>query len=84
LNYLLNILALSSSFNFQIFQKWLLGLTWTPESIAEWQEFYNNASRSLTFGRSGKYTSEDMPILPPYKDLQPPQCKRGIESSAIR
>ncbi len=57
---------------------------WTPETIVQWQEFYNKAPRLLIFGQGGNFSFQTLPELPPYKDLTPPPCKRGIPSSAIR
>jgi len=62
----------------------LLDLKWTPESTREWQEFYNNASRFVFYGQSGNFSSENLPRLPQFKDLQPAECIRGIPSLAIR
>jgi hypothetical protein len=57
---------------------------WTPEAIVQWQEFYNNASRLLIYGHAGNFSYETLPRIPKYKDLKPPECKRGIPSLAIR
>ncbi len=72
----------SSSYSDEAVQSWLLGLTWTPESIIEWQKFYNTASRGLGFGRTDNFGQELLPQLPEYEDLKPPECTRIIMSSA--
>lgn len=73
---------------------WLMKRNWTTESIAEWQQFYNHASRRLIYGQSSSFAFEYIPHLPTYKDLKPPECKQQtptptptptpIPSSAIR
>ncbi len=79
-----SIFVLRSSWNYAIFVDWLKKLTWTPESIQQWQEFYNDASRLLFFGGSSNFSFENLPRLPEFKDLKPPECKRGIPNSSIR
>jgi hypothetical protein len=69
--------------NYTALQTWLLERQWTPESIVEWQGFYNNASRFLIYGQGGNFSYQTLPELPPYKDLTLPPCQRGIPSSAI-
>ncbi len=64
--------------------RWLSNLTWTPESISEWQEFYNNASRLLYIGRSANLMIEYLPKLPEYKDLKPVECKRAIQNTTLQ
>jgi hypothetical protein len=59
-----------------------LDLTWTPESISQWQDFYNNAPRFLFAGRAGNFTFENLPRLPAFEDFKPPECKRGIPTSS--
>ncbi len=73
-----------SDFNYTVFENTLLELKWTPESVKGWQEFYNNASRLLIYGKSGNFSYEDLPTLPKFQDLKPPTCKKGISSMAIR
>jgi hypothetical protein len=60
----------------KVLKQWLLNITWTPELATEWQEFYNNASRAIDFGRSGHLEQEFFPTLPKYKDLQPLECEK--------
>jgi hypothetical protein len=60
----------------KVLKQWLLNITWTPELATEWQEFYNNASRAIDFGRSGHLEHEFFPTLPKYKDLQPLECEK--------
>jgi hypothetical protein len=82
--FLSNVLVLRPSLNDTMLRNWLLNLKWTPESTREWQEFYNHASRLLVYGQSGNVSLENLPTLPQFKDLQPPECKHGIPSLAIR
>jgi len=70
----------SSSFSGGALTNWLLGLTWTSESISEWQEFYNNASRALTYGHAGEWNGQYLAELPKYEDLKPSECKRVMHS----
>ncbi|CAF0955087.1 unnamed protein product [Adineta ricciae] len=63
------------SFDYLKLKKWLVDLQWTPESVLQWQEFYNDASRLLLSGRAGNFTIDLLPRLPTYKDLQPAECK---------
>jgi len=72
---------LSSTFSLSIVRNWLLGLTWTPESIIEWQKFYNTAPHWLGFGRSDNFVQEPLGELPEYEDLKPPECTRMILGS---
>lgn len=65
-------------------QQWLRERNWTTEAIAEWQVFYNHASRSLISGLASNFSSEYLPHLPEYKDLKPAECKRSAPSSTIR
>jgi hypothetical protein len=74
---------LKSSFNSETLREWLLNQTWTPESIAEWQEFYNNASRTIVFGRADNFNFDYLPKLPEYEDLKTSECKRVIINSAV-
>lgn len=69
--------------NYTALQTWLLERKWTQESIIEWQEFYNNASRFLFFGAAGNFSQETIPGIPPYKDLTPPPCHKGISPTTI-
>ena len=57
---------------------------WTPESVVEWQQFYNNASRLLIYGQSGNFSFEYLPHLPTYKDLKLAECKTRDSSFATR
>ncbi|CAF4336499.1 unnamed protein product, partial [Rotaria magnacalcarata] len=46
-------------------EQWLRNLTWTPESIAQWQEFYNKAARLAIYDRGShdKDTGQDIHIV---------------------
>ena len=65
-------------------RQWLKERNWTAEAIAEWQSFYNNASRFLLSGQASNLTFDHLPHLPEYEDLKAPDCKRAIQSSTIR
>jgi len=62
-------------------QKWLLERQWTPQSIADWQTFYNSSSKTLIYGSGGNITLVDLPKLPDYEDFKPDECKRNTTSS---
>jgi hypothetical protein len=62
-------------------QKWLLERQWTPQSIADWQTFYNSSSKTLIYGSAGNITLFDLPKLPDYEDFKPDECKRNTTSS---
>ncbi len=62
-------------------QKWLLERQWTPQSIADWQTFYNSSSKTLIYGSAGNFISVDLPKLPDYEDFKPDECKRNTTSS---
>jgi hypothetical protein len=79
-----NISGFRPELNYTALHTWLLERQWTPESIIEWQGFYNNAARSLIYGRGGNLLRQPLPELPAYKDLAPPSCHGGIPSAAIR
>lgn len=64
-------------------RKWLTEREWTDESVAEWQTFYNDASRLIEYGQAGNLSHGYMPHLPVYDDLKAAECKRGIQSSAV-
>jgi hypothetical protein len=70
-------------FNYTVFVNTLLELKWTPESVKGWQEFYNNASRLVFFGKAGNFSYEVLPTLPKFRDLKPPPCKKGNASIPI-
>jgi hypothetical protein len=76
-------LLLSSSVSNAALRIWLQSLQWTPELIVQWQEFYDNASRYLFYGRAGEHSIEYMAEIPKYEDLKPSECKRTILNSAL-
>jgi len=49
---------------------------WTPELSKQWQEYYHNAPRLNIYSKDGEYHSEDLQILPKYKDLEPVPCEK--------
>ena len=51
-----------------------MNLTWTSESIARWQQFYNDASRLVIFGGNVDYNLEVLAHLPKYGDLKEESC----------
>lgn len=59
-------------------QEWLRQRQWTPEAIKDWQTFYDNASRLLVYGFGETFSTQFLPHLPEYQDLNPPSCKKGI------
>ncbi|CAF1224031.1 unnamed protein product [Rotaria sp. Silwood1] len=71
-----DIMNTSSSVNDEQLKKWLLSRTWTSESIIQWQNFYDRASKVVMYGRSGHFNSQILPILPTYKDLKHETCNR--------
>jgi hypothetical protein len=63
-------------------EQWLHNLTWTPESIAQWQEFYNKAPRLIIYDRGSHMDSEVLPIIPKYEDIEFEPCnKKEIQNS---
>jgi len=53
----------------------LLNYNWTdPGAAIEWQEFYYNASRIVTYGRAGHYNVSFLDSLPSYTDLNTTIC----------
>ncbi|CAF4783786.1 unnamed protein product [Rotaria socialis] len=74
----------ASSFDFEVFQKWLMDLKWTPELAEQWQKFYNDAPRVVISGPTGNFTITNLTRLPDYEDLKPAECKRSITNTAIR
>ena len=56
---------------------WLLNLKWTPELAVQWQEFYNNAARTLRAGRAGQSYTQVLPTLPAYQDLPSEICQES-------
>jgi uncharacterized Zn-finger protein len=66
-------------------EQWLRNLTWTPESVAQWQEFYNKAPRLIIYDRGNQTDSEVLPIIPKYEDIKVEPCnKKEIQNSTDR
>jgi len=62
--------------------RWLHNLTWTPESVVQWQEFYNKAPRLIIYDRGSRMDSEVLPIIPKYEDIKFEPCnKKEIQNS---
>jgi hypothetical protein len=80
--FLIAVVVLRSSLNWEKLREWLLEINWTSESKAEWQKFYDDAARLVISGSGDNTTFEIIPGLPKYEDLKPPECKRGIPNSA--
>lgn len=57
-------------------EQWLRNLTWTPKSVAQWQEFYNEAQRSIMYDRGSSMEFNILPTIPKYEDLQVETCNR--------
>ncbi|CAF2458331.1 unnamed protein product [Rotaria sp. Silwood2] len=68
------IMNASAPPSYSILRQWLRNLQWTSESTVQWQEFYNNATRLLFYGRSGQFQNQILQGIPTYKDLQPDIC----------
>ncbi|CAF1240142.1 unnamed protein product, partial [Didymodactylos carnosus] len=63
-------------------EQWLRNLTWTPESVSQWQEFYNKAARLIVYDRGNYMDSEVLPAIPKYEDLKVEPCnKKAIRNS---
>lgn len=54
----------------------LLTRTWSSESSTEWQKFYDRASRSVYYGKSGSFHTSFLPALPTYEDLKVETCHK--------
>jgi hypothetical protein len=63
--------------NVNTVREWLLDLKWTPELAVQWQEFYNNAARTLRAGRAGQLHTQLLPALPRYQDLPSEKCQKS-------
>jgi hypothetical protein len=44
--------------------------------VTSWQEFYNNASRIVYFGKGRTFVIESFASLLKYEDLKPAQCSK--------
>ncbi|CAF4017897.1 unnamed protein product [Rotaria sordida] len=56
--------------------QWLHNLTWTTESTAQWQEFFDKAQRRIVYGREGQMESKILPTIPKYEDLKVELCNK--------
>ncbi|UJR36615.1 hypothetical protein I4U23_029335, partial [Adineta vaga] len=59
----------ATSFNETTLSQWLLNATWTANSTAAWQDFYNTAPRLTAFGRAGFYNITSILNVTSYTDL---------------
>ncbi|CAF3641266.1 unnamed protein product [Rotaria sp. Silwood1] len=57
---------------------------WTQESVALWQEFYNDAPCSIVTGVAGNFKLINLTKILEYEDLKLEECKNRILNSAIR
>ncbi|CAF2018482.1 unnamed protein product [Rotaria magnacalcarata] len=57
-------------------EQWLHNLTWTSNSVAQWQEFYNEAQRFIMYDRGSYMEFNVLPTIPKYEDLQIEPCNR--------
>jgi hypothetical protein len=63
-------------------EQWLHNLTWTPESVVQWQEFYNKAPRLIIYDRGSHTDSEVLSVIPKYEDIKIEPCdKKDIHNS---
>ncbi len=63
-------------------EQWLRNLTWTPDSVAQWQEFYNKAPRLIIYDRGNRTDSEVLPTIPKYEDIKFEPCNaKEIQNS---
>ncbi|CAF3448817.1 unnamed protein product [Rotaria sp. Silwood1] len=63
--------------SYSVLGQWLRNLKWTPELAVQWQEFYNDATRLLLYGRSGQLQRQILQGIPTYKDFQPDICRKS-------
>ncbi|CAF3952922.1 unnamed protein product, partial [Rotaria sp. Silwood1] len=61
---------LSSTFNYEEFEEWLMNINWTSQLTSQWQEFYNNTSRLVMYGQAGNLRILTLNHLPKYEDLK--------------
>ncbi|CAF2114363.1 unnamed protein product, partial [Rotaria magnacalcarata] len=72
----------TSPIDYMKLEQWLRNLTWTPESIAQWQEFYNKAARLAIYDRGSHVDTEFISTIPKYEDLKLEPCtKKDIRNS---
>ncbi|CAF5053827.1 unnamed protein product, partial [Rotaria sp. Silwood1] len=50
-------------------QQLLLSIKWTPVLAEQWQEFYNNATRLVVYGRAEYLDSVTLQSLPKFENL---------------
>lgn len=62
---------------------WLKQISWTSAYAAQWQKFFNEASRFVVAGSPDNPSIVYLPTLPAYVDSIPEQCEKNIPSSAM-
>ncbi|CAF2973272.1 unnamed protein product [Rotaria socialis] len=65
----------SNNFNNTEMLDWIKNIEWTPTVAAQWQEFYNDASRMVIYSAVNNTKSEILAALPKYKDLPIKSCQ---------
>lgn len=70
------------TYNSGALYSWLARVQWTPEKIAEWQQFYNDAARFVVGTVPNNVIYVNLPTLPAYNDLMPDPCTRNIPNSS--
>ncbi|CAF1205461.1 unnamed protein product [Rotaria magnacalcarata] len=72
----------TSPIDYMKLEQWLRNLTWTPESIAQWQDLYNKAARLAIYDRGSHVDTEFISTIPKYEDLKLEPCtKKDIRNS---
>ncbi|CAF0896092.1 unnamed protein product [Adineta ricciae] len=74
----LNVSA--ENFDETALQEILIKIKWTPQLVAQWQSFYDNTARGVTYGRSPFIIVETFAALPKYQDLEPERCSRACHT----
>ncbi|CAF2918621.1 unnamed protein product [Rotaria sp. Silwood2] len=72
-----------STFDYGKLGEWLKRLKWTPESVLQWQKFYNDAPRSVVAGLGDNFKWINLTKIPEYEDLKPVECKTDTSNFGI-
>ncbi|CAF4462457.1 unnamed protein product [Rotaria sp. Silwood2] len=72
-----------STFDYEKLGEWLKRLKWTPESVLQWQKFYNDAPRSVVAGLGDNFKWINLTKIPEYEDLKPVECKTDTSNFGI-
>ncbi|CAF2882697.1 unnamed protein product, partial [Rotaria sp. Silwood2] len=62
--------------NYEYLKQLLLSIKRTAELAEQWQEFYNNATRLVVFGRAEHLDSDILENLPKFENLKPVECRK--------